>query len=349
MNDLVDAGVSSDPQSNRAEVAAIPEFLSQNRLAEIREACVLHRAKHAKSFFKKLGTRPLSMLEKLADEVFVTWCGETAPHHPDAGVEWWVHVKKATRDIKNATKNDDKDNGEDHGQHATGHEETGNSLAESIKTASIGFHWDRDEYGNDENHEMAVSDQLEPRCPHLGTVLYLTSFGAPTVVLNQPVINRGPIDDKKTGEKRIIDRGYVSYPVAGKQLSFKGDLLHGVPEEFKIGEKNATSMEDTCGSISADRELRVTFLANIWLDGRPHGVKELNEVEEGGRSSFQNDDWEQDDYREPPRLAQLKLQRVKDEYAVLCLGLDNPIAGGPFPMVLELPTVKDPIDYSPKW
>jgi hypothetical protein len=84
---------------------------------------------------------------------------------------------------------------------------------------AIGFHWDRDEV-------LADADPPTLAHPMVATVTYLTSAGAPTVVLDV-----APLQLPGTAS---ATRGYVSHPSPGKHIAFDGRLLHGVPPELEL-------------------------------------------------------------------------------------------------------------------
>ena len=95
--------------------------------------------------------------------------------------------------------------------------------------------------------------------PHISTVTYLTGAGAPTLVLQQ----RCPVEYNAVPEAfGSISEGWLSYPAPGKHMSFDGRFLHGAPASLAP----ATSVSD---------ELRITFLANIWLNYHPSGLEEF--------------------------------------------------------------------------
>ena len=93
--------------------------------------------------------------------------------------------------------------------------------------------------------------------PHISTVTYMTGAGAPTLVLQQ----RCPVEYDAVPEAfGSISEGWLSYPLPGKHMSFDGRFLHGAP---------ASLAPVTSGSD----ELRITFLANIWLNYHPSGLE----------------------------------------------------------------------------
>lgn len=114
------------------------------------------------------------------------------------------------------------------------------------KKETISFHFDKDEELVD-THGINVH-------PHISTVTYLTSRGAPTTIL-ETTAGFSYEDDISAS---TVTRGTLSTPVAGKHLAFDGRYLHGAPS-------NLTPDEDEC-------ELRCTLLVNIWLNFKPTGI-----------------------------------------------------------------------------
>ncbi|OQR85073.1 hypothetical protein ACHHYP_12372 [Achlya hypogyna] len=110
---------------------------------------------------------------------------------------------------------------------------------------NIGFHWDRD-YGLEEDSEMHVH-------PVVGTVTYLCVNAGPTVIVDK----RGTFPYGASIEGPLT-KCIVSRPIAGKHITFDGELLHGAPSSLAFPEVD----EDAEG-------LRVTFLVNIWVDHVP--------------------------------------------------------------------------------
>eukprot|EP01059_Diplonema_ambulator_P025612 TRINITY_DN4270_c0_g1_i1.p1 TRINITY_DN4270_c0_g1~~TRINITY_DN4270_c0_g1_i1.p1 ORF type:complete len:334 (+),score=95.28 TRINITY_DN4270_c0_g1_i1:36-1037(+) len=108
---------------------------------------------------------------------------------------------------------------------------------------ALGFHWDRDE-------ELAV-DQGVVVCPAFLTVTYLSDAGAPTAVIDVP-----PLTAKGTVR---LNEMYVSHPLAGKHVVFKGNMLHGCPPEMmKL--------------VKLPSYTRITLLVNVWLGHRPSQI-----------------------------------------------------------------------------
>eukprot|EP00299_Pterocystis_sp_00344_P017002 c8532_g1_i2.p1 GENE.c8532_g1_i2~~c8532_g1_i2.p1 ORF type:complete len:285 (+),score=52.39 c8532_g1_i2:92-946(+) len=113
---------------------------------------------------------------------------------------------------------------------------------------AINFHWDKDE---------DLVDHCEINVhPHISTVTYLTSTGAPTAVVpfrTQPQYNKF--------KKQTVSDAILSWPSAGKHIRFDGRFFHGVPSDLY--------------RANDDSEWRVTFLVNVWLNHKPLGVDEI--------------------------------------------------------------------------
>ena len=117
------------------------------------------------------------------------------------------------------------------------------------KNEAVAFHWDKDE---------ALLDNIGVNVhPAISTVTYLTTSGAPTLVLDC-VLGDDILDC-------TLQKGYLSFPKRGKHIAFDGRLLHGAPRELakpRHVEKGYT---------------RVSFLVNIWLNYRPLAIEPLPE------------------------------------------------------------------------
>lgn len=132
---------------------------------------------------------------------------------------------------------------------------------EDYQQSSIPWHWDKDE-------DLRVATGGLFVHPHLSTVTYLSSFGAPTMILDARVGNM------QTGEpdfERKIEAAFISWPFLGKHLVFDGALLHGAPSELLPREDNAMHppSNDSKTTNSEENCKRITFLVNIWLNYRP--------------------------------------------------------------------------------
>ena len=83
---------------------------------------------------------------------------------------------------------------------------------------------------------------------------YLTREGSPTIVLDCTA-------DTQYGkvQRQDISRAWVSFPCPQKHMSFDGRLLHGAPALQQL-------QQDA---------VRVTFLANVWLNHHPMSLRPL--------------------------------------------------------------------------
>ena len=127
-------------------------------------------------------------------------------------------------------------------------------------TAGIDFHYDKD--------EGLASIERRMKHPSVSTVTYLTSMGAPTVILRQitPDGNRNIPD--------IPSFGYISYPVSNMHITFSGSLQHGVlrsasPFHGKQGSTATVDVEGNHAEIKSSPDIvpprRVTFLVNWYV------------------------------------------------------------------------------------
>ena len=119
-------------------------------------------------------------------------------------------------------------------------------------SGSVAWHFDRD---------YAIEDDVNLG-PHVATVTYLTSAGAPTVVV--PLVAPSDADASIQGAGGEV---FASLPVAGKHMSFDGRYLHAAPESIYAKESD---------------ERRVTLLVNVWLDWRPGDAEPLPSADDFG-------------------------------------------------------------------
>ena len=114
----------------------------------------------------------------------------------------------------------------------------------------MSIHWDCDEELKGRTGEHVP--------PYLATVTYLTSAGAPTIVL--------PVGSCCRGRAVVHEDGqcYASFPLARKHLAFDGRLLHGAERD------------DDPAADEAECE-RVTLLVNIWVGYQPCGIEPLSD------------------------------------------------------------------------
>lgn len=124
----------------------------------------------------------------------------------------------------------------------------------------VGPHWDKDE-----NMRRDWGVWVHPQ---LSTVTYMTSGGAPTVVMDKLIRGNGEMVGG-----RAIGAATISHPVAGKHLVFDGRLLHLVAPELAVASPSAAV-------AAAGDQLplpRLTFLVNIWLHHKPRSLQPLPE------------------------------------------------------------------------
>eukprot|EP00815_Leptocylindrus_aporus_P011538 CAMPEP_0116067672 /NCGR_PEP_ID=MMETSP0322-20121206/11188_1 /TAXON_ID=163516 /ORGANISM="Leptocylindrus danicus var. apora, Strain B651" /LENGTH=337 /DNA_ID=CAMNT_0003554603 /DNA_START=546 /DNA_END=1562 /DNA_ORIENTATION=+ len=116
------------------------------------------------------------------------------------------------------------------------------------EVGSIGLHYDKDE-------SMASTFGLG-LFPTLSTVTYLShnKSANPTIIL--PRTYHDAQDDD-------IEQIIMSHPEKGKHLAFDGRLLHGAPANPQLRVINQRCILDE------GDDLRVTFLVNIWTNGKP--------------------------------------------------------------------------------
>jgi hypothetical protein len=121
----------------------------------------------------------------------------------------------------------------------------------------VDLHYDKDEEMA-ENFEVGIF-------PTISTVTYITNsaqYCHPTVVYD--CLASTPVGT-------AIKDCFISVPEVGKHIAFDGRLLHGAPSEL-------IPFVRTNKSTSADDELRITFLVNIWIGHRPSAVSPMTQI-----------------------------------------------------------------------
>jgi len=201
-----------DHSSNNNNASDIHNMLIQNCKETTGEDLPL-------TFWLAANDDPRCLLEQLAKDIFMYHVKSIKEIDPDtSGCEWWVQLRPSLN--RNRINSDAKE-----------------------AQRGIEFHWDKDETLRDATGVFVH--------PHLSTVTYLTSNGAPTMVF-----------DDSTPDEELLNRGmsraFVSWPLCGKHLSFDGRFLHGAPSDL---------------SNDCDTSIRCTFLVNIWLHHKPLGVQ----------------------------------------------------------------------------
>jgi hypothetical protein len=144
----------------------------------------------------------------------------------------------------------------------------------------IGMHWDKD----------YALEHAEPGLnvhPHIATVTYLSSLGAPTLVLRKPT----PVffeesvagDLEKFASSRPGDApphasasAFLSYPAIGKHVAFDGRWLHGALPELKAREGEVKTAKGGSPRTESSRKKRVTLLVNVWLNHVPSTATPLD-------------------------------------------------------------------------
>jgi hypothetical protein len=196
-----------------------------------------------------------------------------------SGAEWWTLVMEQT------SKDEEKDEEEDDDE--------------------VGMHFDAD-YGLE---DQAPNLMLHPR---LATITYLTSVGAPTLILDQQ--SPPPADTEKKTLQGSIRKGWLSHPRQGKHISFDGRLLHGAPSSFLPAVKNIvggtqtiengwgwtdeedeppnkkTKMSPVSTVDQSPHQKRITLLVNIWINHCPLDAEPLeDDLVEQLNSSWKRD------------------------------------------------------------
>jgi hypothetical protein len=222
-----------------------------------------------RTFWVPVDGKPRCSLEQFALNVFHHHVPMTMKYDPaKSGAEWWVQIRPSPEGTGRYSMHDNTDDTND----------------SSMTKSGISFHWDKDEDlrlltgGNTYIH------------PHLSTVTYLTDFGCPTLALNCRIHNLtgdwlvpGNVDgehlEPTTEEPTSVVTGFVSWPKAGKHMSFDGRFLHAAPPDlmepgaFDKQVSFAKGENEQKNKILHRRHRRVTFLVNIWLNFHPFEVK----------------------------------------------------------------------------
>lgn len=126
--------------------------------------------------------------------------------------------------------------------------------------AGIDFHYDKD--------EGLASSKRRMKHPSISTVTYLTSEGAPTVILRQIT------PDGNRNVPEVPSFGYVSFPTTNMHITFSGSLQHGVlrtasPFYDRKQFSSTVTVEGNDAEIMSPSNLipprRVTFLVNWYV------------------------------------------------------------------------------------
>jgi hypothetical protein len=217
--------------------------------------------------------QPRCTLEQMARDIFrhhTANCSANQHFDPStSGAEWWVQLRPSPETtgrysmLQGAMDNDEEERN------------------------GISFHWDKDE-----DLRLLSGGNIYVH-PHLSTVTYLTSMGAPTFVaegcrihnLTGEWIPPSPLEPQHDDNKNTAGitpattteaAAFISWPAAGKHLCFDGRYLHAAP--FDLQEPGAFANQCQVPKESADNKVerrryrRYTFLVNIWLNHRPFNV-----------------------------------------------------------------------------
>lgn len=213
------------------------------------------------TYFIPASMKPRCALEELALKIFQTHTKhlEVGKHYDleRSGAEWWTLVldTSSSKDENGGEENEDDD--------------------EEEEDDEVGMHFDAD-YGLE---EQLPNYMLHPR---IATVTYLSNIGVPTFVMNKK--SPPPNDVEKKSLNGSIDKGWISYPILGKHISFDGRLLHGAIGTFNSNKVSKKIDEETEEPSSKRRKIgdggetkpttqngtkRITFMVNVWLNHCP--------------------------------------------------------------------------------
>jgi hypothetical protein len=129
---------------------------------------------------------------------------------------------------------------------------------EDLEKDTVGMHFDKDY-----NLEEASGGRINSN-PLLGTITYLTSAGAATVVVGE----RDKFIKVRAGEStttKAVKHVAVSYPEANKHITFDGRLLHMASAKLQMPTDTANEQ----------KEKRIVFLVNVWVNGFPTDMSRL--------------------------------------------------------------------------
>lgn len=226
---------------------------------EITDCALLPR-----TFWCSSDSKPRCVLERMALEVFKHHVGDAVYDPATSGAEFWVQIRPSppagrynllSEDVKkkNSSKEDDID----------------------LESTGICFHWDKDE-----DLRLMMGGQVYVH-PHISTVTYLSSIGAPTMAINYRV---NPLNGEYIDTPIDDTECFISWPKKGKHLSFDGRYLHAAPSnlmppgEFEKQTKVSDDLVDEDErKKQMRRQRRVTFLVNVWLNYKPFNVEPFPE------------------------------------------------------------------------
>lgn len=229
--------------------------------------------------------QPACTLEQFALDVFhhhvrkktTTTTTTVENYDPEtSGAEWWVQIRPSPPAGRYAVLHAGADDDDD------------------ISKQGIWFHWDKDE-----DLRQLMGDDTTYIHPHLSTVTYLSSHGAPTLTVNRrihPLTGKWiqPNDGDDNDDAGQQDQAFISWPRRGKHLSFDGRFLHAAPPELLPEHARLTDPALSAATADPDRrrrirrQRRVTFLVNIWLNYKPLNVHPFPMVEKMSGSHAQS-------------------------------------------------------------
>ena len=201
------------------------------------------------------GTKPRCLMEQMALQIFQHHVSADGYDPSTSGAEWWVQIRPSPPGM---------------GRYALLKEDDDGMAKEGIS-----FHWDKDE-----DLRLLAGGSLYVH-PHLSTVTYLSSFGAPTMICDYRIhaLTGEWISPETMNDARA--QGFLSWPLKGKHLSFDARLLHAAPsnlmKEGEFAEQCRVPVESTSDEgkrkVLQRRHRRVTFLVNIWLNHKPFNIE----------------------------------------------------------------------------
>jgi hypothetical protein len=209
------------------------------------------------------GSAPRCTLEQFALNIFHQHVPSDVKYDPkNSGAEWWVQLRPSPEGTGRYSMHDDK--------------------PDEISKTGISFHWDKDE------DLRILTGGTTYVHPHISTVTYLTDYGSPTLAVNCRVHNLSgeyiiPGENADNSSDDHVE-GFVSWPKAGKHLSFDGRYLHAAlpnlmePGMFDQQIAFNESKDPKQQKLFKRRHRRVTFLVNIWLNYHPFEVKPFPET-----------------------------------------------------------------------
>lgn len=209
-------------------------------------------------------------LRSLSDKNEVHFCG----------VEWWVQVKPIIQQSNIVVDNSE--------------------LIVNNQAVAIDLHYDKDE---------TIAEYFSIGIfPVISTVTYLSDHSqlsgvtkpqsysdvnsqAESVKIYEPQPTVIFESTASTPVGQAIEKVHISWPEVGKHIAFDGQLLHGAPAEPLLRQLNpahevpksvmsstapANVSSDEFVSADISNPMRVTLLANIWINHQPAQVKPLS-------------------------------------------------------------------------